>query len=93
MDTAPTALAPAPEEFAQTPQESQDLETKTWYERWIAHQQEPRPLKSTNAEDVELMWKLRPEQQRTAAQAGAAKGNGNGNGQNQKKKRRLIYFK
>jgi hypothetical protein len=58
------------------------LEAKAWYERLIVQQQDPRPLKSTDAEYVELMWKLRAEQQRTAAQAGAAKENENG--QNQK---------
>ncbi|PMD28114.1 hypothetical protein NA56DRAFT_695865 [Hyaloscypha hepaticicola] len=31
MDVAPTALASAPEEFAQTSQESQGLEAKAWY--------------------------------------------------------------
>jgi hypothetical protein len=55
MDVAPTALATAPEEFAQTFQESQDLEAKAWYERLIVQQQDPRPLKSTDAEYVELM--------------------------------------
>ncbi len=90
MDVAPIALASATEEFAQISQEIQDLEAKAWYETWIIHQQDPRPLKSTDAEHVELIWKLRAEQQPTAAQAGTVKRNRNGQNLEQKEDIRLI---